>query len=218
MIPDIGLAKSAGDAVPSATNPDNFEVTFTFVYENTGTVDLTTLSLTDDIAAEFGNAFVAVVPGSLAIAPGAGGVNTLPGVNAGWEGNTTLDLLDGTGQLDIGEYFEVSFTVEIDPDGIDSVSQGLENQGTATGEGINPDTGMADPALAAMDDSDNGTDPNADNGEGGLDDPTPIIIADVSVAKQVVGTPTLLANGNYCLLYTSPSPRDRQKSRMPSSA
>ena len=23
---------------------------------------------------------------------------------------------------------------------------------------------------------------------------------------------------NYCLLYTSPSPRDRQKSRMPSSA
>ena len=69
LIPDIGLAKSAGDAVPSATNPDNFEVTFTFVYENTGTVDLTTLSLTDDIAAEFGNAFVAVVPGSLAIAP-----------------------------------------------------------------------------------------------------------------------------------------------------
>ena len=31
--------------------------------------------------------------------------------------------------------------------------------------------------------------------------------ADVSMAQQVV-----------CLLYTSPSPRDRQKSRMPSSA
>ena len=26
------------------------------------------------------------------------------------------------------------------------------------------------------------------------------------------------ADPNYCLLYTSPSPRDRQKSRMPSSA
>ena len=26
------------------------------------------------------------------------------------------------------------------------------------------------------------------------------------------------AQGSYCLLYTSPSPRDRQKSRMPSSA
>ena len=28
----------------------------------------------------------------------------------------------------------------------------------------------------------------------------------------------LLRHGSYCLLYTSPSPRDRQKSRMPSSA
>ena len=28
----------------------------------------------------------------------------------------------------------------------------------------------------------------------------------------------LNADGSYCLLYTSPSPRDRQKSRMPSSA
>ena len=30
--------------------------------------------------------------------------------------------------------------------------------------------------------------------------------------------PRFVANGNVCLLYTSPSPRDRQKSRMPSSA
>ena len=28
----------------------------------------------------------------------------------------------------------------------------------------------------------------------------------------------VLEDGNVCLLYTSPSPRDRQKSRMPSSA
>ena len=28
----------------------------------------------------------------------------------------------------------------------------------------------------------------------------------------------LIRPGNHCLLYTSPSPRDRQKSRMPSSA
>ena len=33
------------------------------------------------------------------------------------------------------------------------------------------------------------------------------------------GQPATKAAGNYiCLLYTSPSPRDRQKSRMPSSA
>ena len=32
------------------------------------------------------------------------------------------------------------------------------------------------------------------------------------------GTTPLVAKLNTCLLYTSPSPRDRQKSRMPSSA
>ena len=31
-------------------------------------------------------------------------------------------------------------------------------------------------------------------------------------------TPSFITNGTVCLLYTSPSPRDRQKSRMPSSA
>ena len=39
--------------------------------------------------------------------------------------------------------------------------------------------------------------------------------------NQIVGIPTETVYGigvNPCLLYTSPSPRDRQKSRMPSSA
>jgi simple sugar transport system ATP-binding protein len=36
--------------------------------------------------------------------------------------------------------------------------------------------------------------------------------------KQVSDRVTVLRNGQTCLLYTSPSPRDRQKSRMPSSA
>ena len=36
----------------------------------------------------------------------------------------------------------------------------------------------------------------------------------ISVFRQ----PSMNSNGNTCLLYTSPSPRDRQKSRMPSSA
>ena len=121
------------------------------------------MSLVDDIAAEFGNAFVEVVAGSLVVTPGA--TATPPGINAAWEGDTSLNLLDGSGVLAIGESIEVSFTVTIDPDGIDSVSQGLENQGTAAADGINPDTGMADPALATTDDSDNGTDPDAENGE-----------------------------------------------------
>ena len=175
LIPDLGLAKTASVGVPNAINPENFDVTFTFVIENNGTVDMTNLSLTDDIAAEFGNAFVGVVPGSLTV---SGGATILPGANAGWEGDTTQDLIDGTGQLNIGESFEVSFTVEIDPDGIDSVSQALENQGTIAGDGINPDTGMADPALSDSDDSNSGADPDALG-----DVPTPIYIADVAAVS-----------------------------------
>ena len=36
--------------------------------------------------------------------------------------------------------------------------------------------------------------------------------------KKKRGTAHLFVLGDICLLYTSPSPRDRQKSRMPSSA
>ena len=35
--------------------------------------------------------------------------------------------------------------------------------------------------------------------------------------QDVVGV-DLIGNGNDCLLYTSPSPRDKRQSRMPSSA
>ena len=63
-IPNIGLAKEASDAVP---NGDNFDIEFTLVWENIGTVALDNVDLTDDIAAQFGNQFVGIVPGSLAV-------------------------------------------------------------------------------------------------------------------------------------------------------
>ena len=50
-----------------------------------------------------------------------------------------------------------------------------------------------------------------------LDEPTSGL--DAYQAQQVVmALKTLADEGTTCLLYTSPSPRDRQKSRMPSSA
>ena len=42
------------------------------------------------------------------------------------------------------------------------------------------------------------------------------VITDSGVAKPAI--PVIPDARNFCLLYTSPSPRDRQKSRMPSSA
>ncbi len=190
----IGLAKQANDAV---TNGDNWDVTFTFFYENTGTVDLDTLSLVDNVAAEFGNAFVSA--SGLAV-QNFSGTGTAPGVNGGWATDTSLNILDGTGQLNVGDSFEVTFTVTIDPDGIDSTSQSLENQGIASGAAV------GDATLTTTDDSDNGTDVHGENGEDDADgtfgnDPTPIVIADVSAAKEVLNTPTLLANGNYEVTY-----------------
>ena len=48
-----------------------------------------------------------------------------------------------------------------------------------------------------------------------------VISYDVGPGKLYILVTLLVAGsalGIYCLLYTSPSPRDRQKSRMPSSA
>ena len=45
-----------------------------------------------------------------------------------------------------------------------------------------------------------------------------MLMSDFRQIDGVKDTQTLIAVEYYCLLYTSPSPRDRQKSRMPSSA
>ena len=64
--------------------------------------------------------------------------------------------------------------------------------------------------------------------DGGLKTGRDVVIAAMMGAEEYgMGTSSLVAMGcimvrqchsNTCLLYTSPSPRDRQKSRMPSSA
>ena len=86
LIPDVGLAKQAGDAIP---NGDNFDVTFTLVYTNTGTVSLNNLTLVDDIAAQFGNAFVSASGLSVQNFVGTG---TAPTANAAWQSDTALNI------------------------------------------------------------------------------------------------------------------------------
>ena len=118
-------------------------------------------------------------------------------------------MLSG-GVLDPGDRFEVVFTVTVDPDGIDSVSQALDNQATVGGRAVDqvgaPFIDILGNPILADDDSDSGTNPQGTNpgesGDIGTDaDPTPIIIADVGAAKEVVGTPTLLPNGNFEATY-----------------
>ena len=49
-------------------------------------------------------------------------------------------------------------------------------------------------------------------------DPINLVSLPLGVSKTALQTGVNVAKANVCLLYTSPSPRDREKSRMPSSA
>ena len=202
-IPLIGLAKEAGDAV---ANGDNWDVTFTLVFENTGTVDLENLMLLDDITDEFGNAFVSINGLSVDNFMGSG---SAPTANLGWLTDTTQSLISGS-VANIGDSFEVIFTVTIDPDGVDSVSQALQNQAIGVGDALDengmPLTASMGDRIQAMDLSDNGVEPISENDEDNNDgifgnDPTPVFIADLGIAKTLVGEPILSNNGIFTATY-----------------
>ena len=194
----IGVAKAAGTPVAAASGVmGNFDVPFTFVVQNTGTEVLSDLSLVDDLATQFGSAFVGVT-----VAPAVTNIDatTPPVANAAYAG--TGDLLVGapTDQLASGQSFQVTVTVELDPDAAGAPSP-LENQATASGE---------DPTGAVVNDlSDSGSDPTGDNpGEPGdlgtPDDPTPLSLPAIGVAKEA-GTPVAATSGtigNFDVPYT----------------
>ena len=186
-LPAIGLAKQAGDAV---ANGDNFDVEFTLNWENTGNVALDSVQILDDLRGQFGSQFVGVAIDSVMTS----GTATVAANGAWGTANTSQSLITHTGDdLAAGDTIQVVFTVTINPDAGGTSSTGLENQATSSGTGVNPDTNAPDLTLRATDTSDNGTDPASENGEDNGDgtfanDPTPIILADISVVKEVVST------------------------------
>ena len=134
--------------------------------QNSGTVPVSNLSLTEDIASQFGFAFISVTTPTIdsTLAP----TSTIPTslINPAWAGNTALDVFDAavtTEVLNAGEEFSITFDVVVDPDFNDDDSDFLTNTATVTGDGQNFDGST------------------------------------VQVSDQ----------SGLCLLYTSPSPRDR---------
>ena len=198
QIPSIGLAKLGG--VPAA-NGDNFDITFTLFIENNGTVSLADIEVFDDLASQFGDAFVSL---SNVAVQGFSGSGNPPIVNSGWANDTSQSIVSG-GMLDVGDSFQISFTATIDPDA-SGTSTELENQASANGTGVDANGNLLTDSngalLLAADDSDNGFNPNSENsvidtnGDGIYgNDPTPIQIADFGIAKQVVGEPVVGNNG-----------------------
>ena len=108
-LPAIGLAKQAGDAV---ANGDNFDVTFTLNWTNTGNVALDNVQILDDIMTQFGGQFVGATIDSVTTS----GTATVA-ANAAWTADTTQSLITHTGDdLAAGDTIQVVFTATIDPD------------------------------------------------------------------------------------------------------
>ena len=184
-------------------NGENFDVTFTVLVENNGNVSLNDLAVNDDILAQFGAPAIGV---SNLTVSNFSGTGFAPTANSAWLSDTSQSLISG-GQIDVGDTFEISYTVTIDPD-INGESVHLVNQAVGSGTGIGADGSQlfADGSLlVATDVSDNGANANAENGEASPDgvfgnDPTPIAIADLGVAKSVVGEPQFV-DGNYLVTF-----------------
>ncbi len=177
--PGIGIAKE--HAAPVRTG-DNWTVPVTFVVENLGLTDLVNLNLIEDIASEFGPAFVSADMPVLDASGVVGG--TAPGINSAWSSDTRQNMLDGTGLLQPGDSFVITFNVLVDPDA-SGTSMALDNQGSIRAND------PSNPALEVLDTSDSGSDPSGNNsGEpgdsGSTEDPTPLQIPDVAVVKSLV--------------------------------
>ena len=180
LIPAIGLAKQHGTASASAADAENFSVPITLVLKNLGPVELNNLNLVDDVRTQFGGTFVSI--DSLNIDTSGVLAGMAPGLNTGWDG-TSANILDGTGTLSSGDTVVVTFNVVIDPDA-GGTSSVLTNSASITASDAN------NPGLVVQDLSDSGVSPNnANPGQPGdnltADDPTPLLIGDAGLAKQV---------------------------------
>jgi hypothetical protein len=202
-LPSISAAKSiVGIDFASSGTTGNFNVTFDMVVENTGNVDLTNLTLIDDLATEFGTSFVNVVTAPQIVASTA---TTNPATNAGYSGmGANTDLLSGGGTLEPGQQFTVRVEIEL------SSSTALEtasNQATAGGDAEGPNG----TTITVTDNSDSGLDPESNNPNGigdtgGSNDATPLGDCFTRVSQGITCNPDIQVSiDNSCNAAIDPS-------------
>lgn len=200
-VPDLRVAKQQ-IGTPTQQADGSWNVDFKMIVENTGTVELSSPSLLDDVGSQFSTAW----QGTSNVALDHSGVTlggTAPGLNAAWVTDPSVDMLDGTGHLNPGESITVSFTVNVDPDNLPAgLSRAMTNQ--ATGGGTANDS--AGNAVIVTDLSDvgsepNGTNPNQPGDSGTSDDPTPLILPEIGIAKRIIGSVPSATGGNFNVTY-----------------
>ena len=147
--PDIELVKTA---VLGTLEPDGtFEVTYTLVSTNTGNVTLDTLTLVDDLEAQFGAGVITAVVSqpTVTVQPTLAGSINVPDTPTTYTGGATA-LIGSTGVLAVGDSFTVAFTVKMDA----AASTSLTNTATV---GATPPSTLVDPTPSAIsDNSENG--------------------------------------------------------------
>lgn len=159
-IGDIGLAKSVVN-IDTDLATQSAELTIRLITQNIGTVDLSDLILSDDVASEYGQFFVDISSAPTVVSTSGGAI--APNVNVGWATDTTQNMFDGTsGFLPPGGQIIVEFQVGLQSP--DSIGIDVENQATVTGFDSNGNP--------VGDLSDSGLSPSTINRFGGFGDPT----------------------------------------------
>lgn len=135
--PEVSIVKTVSNV--SVLPNGNALVTFNVLVTNEGNTDLTNLSVTDDVAVQFGSGFV----GIQAAPSVANSTATAPTANAGFDGSTpNSNLLNAAGYvLPEGESFTLEFTVEVDPNAA-SIPSPLENTAQVAATGLDPMGGV----------------------------------------------------------------------------
>ncbi len=150
----------------SGTN-GNYDVTFEIIFENNGTTIFDSIQIIDDMAANFGAAYIDWIDG-----PNISSFNGNPTLPIG---STNPNLFDGVSGLMIpGDAIKVEFTVELNPEASGTLSI-LENQaiGQTTNNFSNTTTDLSDDIL----------NPSSN------DDPTPVRFPKIKLTKSVVDIP-----------------------------
>jgi len=199
--PQLGLAKQA--TVNGLLADGSFDVTFTLLVENLGNVQLTQLTLEDDLSAasNLGSAFVGLRSTPVIRLINTSGNSVAPSLSSSFTGTTgAANLLTGLdGLLQPNDQFEITFTATVNPSAVGAPAE-LINQANAGG--------TSPGGALSFDLSDNGAQTSGPNTGGTDDDPTPISVPVLTplVVTKTTSTPAVSPGefASYSVSVTNP--------------